>query len=99
MLSINFNANELKPLIGTIVSEVMEQLQSDDEMLNHRLAFSEDEAAKLLAMKPHQLRDERYRGRIGASHVVKDGIRYTREDLRQYLALRRYQPRPLPDNF
>jgi hypothetical protein len=37
----------------------------------------------------HQLRDERLRGKITASKIVGGRIRYTREDLVQYLLTHR----------
>ncbi len=54
-----------------------------------RLAFSEPEAAAMLSMNPWQLRDERLRGRITASKIAGRKIRYTKQDLLDYLAAAR----------
>jgi hypothetical protein len=42
-------------------------------------------------MEQHQLRDERLRGRIGASQIVGRRWRYTRDDLLRYLQSRRVE--------
>ena len=49
--------------------------------LPDKLAFTEAEAARLLSLNTHQLRDERLRGRITASKIVGNRIAYRREDL------------------
>jgi hypothetical protein len=71
------------------VLETVAALEQDRARLGDRLAYSEPEAARLLGLAPHQLRDERLRGRISASQVVGKRIRYTREDLTAYLMSRR----------
>ena len=47
------------------------------------------DAARLLGLEQHQLRDERRRGRLTASRIVNREIRYLRSDLMQYLLRRR----------
>src|SRR5262249_32972554 len=56
-----------------------------------RLAYAEAEAARLIGLKYHQLRDERLRGCIQASQIVGRRIRYLRNDLLDYLTSRRWQ--------
>jgi hypothetical protein len=79
------------PIIKAVVAETLAQLEADRRLVpeNGRLAFTEEEAARLLGLEPHQLRDERRRGRIGASSIVGRRIRYTRGDLLAYLRARR----------
>jgi len=60
-------------------------IENDRVALADKLAFSEAEAARLLSLAPHQLRDERGRGKIVASQVVGRRIRYLRADLIAYL--------------
>ena len=60
--------------------------------LPDKLAFTEAEAARLLSLNTHQLRDERLRGRITASKIVGNRIAYRREDLLEYLTSRRITP-------
>lgn len=93
-LTINVNGDSLGPLIRAVVVEVLGQLEADRQQLDavagpQRLCWSEAEAAAMLGLEPHQLRDERLRGRIAASSIVGRRVRYTREDLVGYLAARR----------
>jgi hypothetical protein len=86
---LTLHAEALRPLVQMIVAEVLARTQASSAHVPDRLTFSEPEAAALLGLKPHQLRDERRRGRIGASSIVGRRVRYVREDLIQYLASRR----------
>lgn len=88
-LSLNLDAAALRPLISAVVAETIAQLRNDEAKLDGKLAYSEEEAARLLGLEPHVLRDERRRGRIEASQIVGRRIRYSRSDLLAYLAGRR----------
>jgi hypothetical protein len=79
----------LRPLVELVVAEVLARMRQDEARLPDRLAYSEEEAARLLGLEPYQLRDERLRGRIAASQIVGRRIRYSRKDLLGYLAARR----------
>lgn len=92
MLVIN-DHSDLAPIIAAVVAVTLAALKADEDRLGDKWAFSEPEAARLLSMKPHQLRDERLRGRIGASGICKNGVRYTRDDLLGYLARNRSEAR------
>ena len=81
----------LTPLVREIVGEVVLALQSDRAKVNCRLADSEAEAAALIGLQVYQLRDERLRGRIGASQIVGKRICYTPADLERYLLERRWK--------
>jgi hypothetical protein len=79
-----------RPLIEAVVTEVMARLEETRATLpDGRLAYSEEEAAGMLALEPHVLRDERRRGRISASQIVGRRVRYTKADLVDYLMRRR----------
>src|SRR5262245_10696001 len=96
-VSLSVNPDTFKPLIDAAVAEALERFRQELEqrgLINGRLAVSEPEAAALLGLEPHQLRDERRRGRITASAIVGKRIRYTREDLVGYLSGRRIGPEP-----
>jgi hypothetical protein len=85
-------AEALEPLIRHVVEEVLAKVEADRARLDgERVCYSEPEAAALLGLAPHQLRDERRRGRIAASSIVGRRVRYTREDLVQYLRGRRVE--------
>jgi hypothetical protein len=80
----------LRPIIEAVATEMLARLDGIRSTLSaDRLAYSEPEAARLLGLEPHQLRDERLRGRIAASHIVGRRVRYLREDLIEYLLARK----------
>lgn len=93
MFNISIPPGELKSLVATVVAETLSTVQADQAKLGDKLAYTEPEAARLLSMAPHQLRDERLRGRVGASGVVGRGVRYTRDDLLKYLNRERTEAR------
>jgi hypothetical protein len=86
---IQIDSETLKPIVAAVVAEVLASQQTDEARLGDRLAFNEAEAARLLGLLPHQLRDERLRGRIAASCIVGRRVRYVRDDLLAYLQARR----------
>ncbi len=84
-------AEALRPLIAAVVVEVLDRIGRAEAALPERLAFGEAEAARLLSLHVHQLRDERLRGRIKASIGPGRKILYCRQDLCDYLAARRWE--------
>jgi len=75
----------LRPLIRAVIVETLAELKPDTN--GHGLqVFTEAEAAKVLKMRQHQLRDERRRGRVRYSRGPRNSIRYTRENLNEYLS-------------
>ena len=88
-IRFDLDLETLRPLVAAVVRETIEQLETERAPLGQRVAFSETEAAELLGLEPHVLRDERRRGRIGASQVAGRRVRYTRQDLLDYLCDRR----------
>jgi hypothetical protein len=90
-VSLSFDVELLRPLIAAVVAETIAQLDADRAKLGDRAAFSEGEAAALLGLRIHQLRDERRRKRIGHGMGPGGRILYTRNDLLDYLARRRVE--------
>ena len=88
-MRLMIDPKELAPIIAETVAATLAQLRADEAAIGDRLALTEQEAARLLSLESHQLRDERLRGRISASVIVGKRIRYSRADLLQYLASRR----------
>ena len=88
-LHLSIDPAALRPLIGEVVRQTIAAVEADRARLDDRLCYSEEEAARLLGLEPHVLRDERRRRRIRASQIVGQRIRYSREDLIGYLAGRR----------
>jgi hypothetical protein len=85
-VSFQFDVALLKPVISETIRMVLEQRDQDQTKLGDRLAYSEAEAARLLGLRSHQLRDLRLRKGISASRGVGGRIFYQRQDLLDYLA-------------
>jgi hypothetical protein len=89
-INIGFDPEALRPLIEAVVRETVARMEEARGRRPDKLAFSEEDAARLLDLEPHVLRDEQRRGRIQASQIVGKRIRYTHEDLTGYLLGRRF---------
>ena len=89
-LSLAVEPDALTRLVRTVVEETLSALEADRASLGEKLAYPEPEAAALLSLNPHQLRDERLRRRIKASVGPGRKILYSHQDLLDYLAERRW---------
>lgn len=85
MLNLAVDPAALTTLIETIAASCLAKMRDEMRTADDRLAFDEGEAARLIGLERHQLRDERLRGRISASRITKGSIRYLRQDLEAYL--------------
>ena len=83
----------LRPLIALVVAEVLAEMQTDESRLNGRLAIAEPEAAALLGVQRHVLRDCRLRREIKASRVGKKVV-YEVEELGKFLRMMRIDQEP-----
>lgn len=90
-MNIDIDAKFLRPLIQAVVQETLAANAAVSAKLDGRLAFTEPEAAALLGVRSHVLRDARLRGKIEASTVGKR-IVYTRQQLQDYLDRQRWEP-------
>lgn len=90
-LSLILDPTALEPLITAVIERTLARLEDGREQLSDKLAYSEAEAARLLSLNEHQLRDERRRARIQASVGPGKKILYTRSDLLAYLMGRRWK--------
>ena len=85
---MRFDANDLeslRPLIKAIVADVLAELrQADRKLEGARLGYPEHEAAALLGLPKHVLRDCRLRGEIVAHRVGRRYV-YSRDALRRFL--------------
>jgi hypothetical protein len=88
-ISLALEPSALTPLIRAVVQETLASMESIRQRVDDRLCYAEPEAAALLGLQPHQLRDERRRGRIKASQIVGRRVRYLKQDLLDYLLSRR----------
>ncbi|MHB8898073.1 MAG: helix-turn-helix domain-containing protein [Thermoguttaceae bacterium] len=75
----------LKGHTAQVVEEVLRQRDADEARLGDRLAYTEPEAAALLGIQPHVLRDCRRRGEIHARLCGKRYL-YPRAELLRYLS-------------
>ena len=86
-MQLTFDPTTLRELVRPIAEEIAAAIGTrtgnDD-----RLAYTEAEAAKLLGIATHQLRDARLRGEL-VSTKVGGRIGYERSELLAYLARNR----------
>jgi hypothetical protein len=83
-LKIEFDREDLRPLVHLAVAEALGRMEEERAKLNSRLAYTEPEAAVLLGVKPHVLRDCRRRGELQGAKLGSR-IVYTRADLLDFL--------------
>jgi hypothetical protein len=70
-MKIDFDIDDLRPIIERTVSETIAQLDAERRKVNGRLGYTEPEAAAALGIQRHALRDARLRGEIAASKIGK----------------------------
>lgn len=87
-MNISFNQSDLVPLVEAIVAATLQRLEADRQKVSGRLAYTEPEAASILSLRRHVLRDARLRGEIAGSRVGKR-ILYEHEELLRFLRRRR----------
>ena len=83
-MKVEFDREDLRPLVALAVAEALDRLEADRAKFNGRLAFTEPEAAALLGVKPHVLRDCRRRDELQGAKIGSK-IVYTRADLTEFL--------------
>jgi hypothetical protein len=86
---IELESTDLKPLVAAIVAEALQAIDSGGDG-DGRLAYSEAEAAELLGIGRHVLRDVRLAGKITATKAG-GRIAYERGELLAYLARNRQE--------
>jgi hypothetical protein len=83
-MKVIFEETDMRPLVERVVAETIERIESHREQLDGRLAFPEAEAASLLGVERHVLRDARLRGELQGARVGKR-IVYSRQQLLSFL--------------
>jgi excisionase family DNA binding protein len=81
-VNVQITADDLRPIVETVVAEVLAQRQAVEQKLD-RIGYTEAEAAELLGMPRHKLRDARLRGEITARKVGR-GFLYSRQKLIEF---------------
>ncbi|MBX7073101.1 MAG: helix-turn-helix domain-containing protein [Pirellulales bacterium] len=84
-MKLDLEAEDLRPLIEQVVAAVLDRLRAAETQAGGRLGYREAEAAELLGLRPHQLRDARRRGEIHATRVGKVNV-YPRGELLRLLS-------------
>ena len=87
-MKIVLDESDLRPLIERVVVETLGQFEATRAKFGDRLAFPEAEAASLLGVPRHVLRDARLRGEIDGAKIGKR-IVYRTEELLRFLASNR----------
>lgn len=79
---VGINEEWLANLIESVASEVCRR---HERSILAQPFYTEEEAADVLRLTPNQLRDLRRKGEIKYSRIVKNRVRYTREQLDAYM--------------
>ena len=82
-MHLTVSPDDLKPFIDAALAEIIARFGPGD-----RLAYPESEAAQLLGVKSHVLRDARLRGEITGAKLGR-GYAYTRADLLAFIERRK----------
>ena len=77
-------SEDLKPIIREVLSELLDHQSGERLLPDGRLGYSEPEAAALLGLPSHRLRDARLRGDIKARKVGR-AYRYARAELVRFI--------------
>lgn len=80
-MKLQFDESDLRPLVQAVVNEVVAKIGG---IPDDRLAFEEGEAARLIGVPKHVLRDLRLSGGIEATKCGKRSL-YRRDVLLRYL--------------
>ena len=93
-MNISIPPDSLRPLIMQCLGEALAELErvKASSPSGPRLCYSEAEAAQMLGLARHQLRDLRRRQEISASRLVGQRVAYLHEDLIGFLKSRRFEP-------
>ncbi len=89
-MKLDLDPDNLVPLIRRIAQEVCKQFDGGQRRQGAPLAYTEPDAARLLGVKPHVLRDLRLRGQIEASKIGRR-IVYTERSLLEFLERSRWE--------
>ena len=88
-MKIIFDHSDLRPFIQEVVDMAIERIDlAQAKLPTDRLAYAEPEAAALIGVAPHALRDARLRGELVGSKVGKK-ILYERVELIEFLSRQR----------
>lgn len=88
-MRVEFSPDDLRPVIDAAVRSALDQQQAEAATLNpDRISYYEPEAAQLVGIPSHVLRDARLRGEIVGSRIGKR-IVYERAELLRFIREKR----------
>lgn len=92
-MNLQIDPNAFESLVERVVASCLDRIanatQPTPPILTEQLVYSETQAAKLLGLNVHQLRDERRRGRISHGRTIGKRVAYSMSDIQNYLSARR----------
>jgi len=83
-MEVKLSRDDIVPIVEAAVAATLERIEGDRAKLNGQLAYTEAQAAALLNVQRHVLRDCRLRGEI-AGVKVGARIQYERGELLAFL--------------
>ena len=83
-MNLPIDEADLTTLVRRVVDEILSRAHALGSGTSERIGYTEPEAASLLGIKPHVLRDARLRGEIRAKRVGKR-ILYSHAELERLL--------------
>jgi len=90
-MSVSIDIDAFRPLVELVVQTTLNAVRDAESQLPiGRLAFNEEEAANLLGVAKHVLREARYDGKVSGSRVGR-GVVYQRDELLAFLTRQRIQ--------
>src|SRR5262249_5666672 len=84
-LSLQLDAEVLSPVIDAAVERALVRFAEAQQKLNGKIAYSEAEAAALIGVEAHVLRDARREGDLPAFVIRGGRVRYLAKDLIAYV--------------
>ena len=88
MAKIEFDKDDLAPLIEQVVAATIDRLRDHEAKFTDRMGYGEGEAASLLGIPRHSLRDCRRRGEVDC-YKIGSRIFYTPDQLKKLIATNR----------
>lgn len=83
MATISITASDLRPLVAEVAHEIL--ARHIQAVPPERIGFTETEAAALIGLKKHNLRDARLRGEVSGRRVGRR-VLYERGELMRFVA-------------
>jgi len=83
-VKLELSPDDLKPIVAEAVAQAIEQLRGNELRFAEQFGFPEAQAASLIGVRPHVLRDLRLKGLAKAKRVGR-GYLWHRNELERLL--------------